>query len=72
MGELGVLDTEGPWPLSRLCSFGAAPLSWDSSLDPLRSEYWEMAFPHRLPSPVSRAGLPFPSGFQQQLSKILN
>ena len=30
---------KGPWALSHLCSSGAAPLSWDSSLDPLRSEY---------------------------------
>lgn len=34
----GFLHTDGPG-LSHPCSSGAAPLSWDSSLDPLRSKY---------------------------------
>ena len=67
---VGVLDTEGPWASSHLCSSGAAPLSWDSSLDPLRSEYGGISFPHPLLCPGSHSGLPLPSGFQQQLSKV--
>lgn len=53
-----VMDTEGPLDLSHLCSSGVAPLSWDSSLDPLRSKYCGAPFPHSLLSPGSHAGLP--------------